>query len=191
VTIHEAGLVGFWLHRVLQQERIDSHVVDAASIATSRRRWAKTDKTGKINGEALLRALLAFKRGESRALLAERIVHVNRIKRLLFAQGISDYAPLRRGDPRAGPVEGRQSTIADTDGATDLALAAASAAIGAGRKGSIVAVARKLRVALWTPVKHGVVFEGAVMNSAAWERRSPKHPFRDQQRTNVTPSAEA
>jgi hypothetical protein len=53
VTIHEARLDGFWLHRVLQQETIDSHVVDAASIATSRRRRAKTDKTDKTDGEAI------------------------------------------------------------------------------------------------------------------------------------------
>ena len=38
ITIHEAGLDGFWVHRVLQDEGIESHVVDAASIATSRRR---------------------------------------------------------------------------------------------------------------------------------------------------------
>jgi transposase len=35
--IREAGLDGFWIHRVLQAERIDSHVVDLASIAASRR----------------------------------------------------------------------------------------------------------------------------------------------------------
>ena len=34
ITIQEAGLDGFWLHRVLQQEGIESHVVDPASIAT-------------------------------------------------------------------------------------------------------------------------------------------------------------
>jgi len=117
ITIHEAGLDGFWVHRVLQNEGIESYVVDAASIATSRRR--RRAKTDKIDGEALLRALLAFKRGEPRVcamvvapspeeedrrrlcrerqtLIAERIIHVNRIKGLLFAQGISDYAPLRR-----------------------------------------------------------------------------------------------
>src|SRR5271165_6324343 len=38
VVIQEAGLDGFWLHRVLQSEGIESHVVDPASIATSRRR---------------------------------------------------------------------------------------------------------------------------------------------------------
>jgi transposase len=37
---------------------------------------------------------------ERRTLIAERITHVNRIKGLLFAQGISDYAPMRR-DRRA------------------------------------------------------------------------------------------
>ena len=37
ITIQEAGLDGFWLHRALQQEGIESHVVDPASIATPRR----------------------------------------------------------------------------------------------------------------------------------------------------------
>jgi transposase len=117
ITIHEAGLDGFWLHRALQQEGIESHVVDAASIAAPRRR--RRAKTDKIDGEALLRALLAYKRGEPRVcsmvvaptpeeedrrrlcrerqvLIEERINHANRIKGLLFAQGIPGYAPLRR-----------------------------------------------------------------------------------------------
>jgi transposase len=117
VVIQEAGLDGFWIHRVLEQEGIESHVVDAASVLTScRRRKAKTDR---IDGEALLRTLLAYKRGEPRVcamvrppspaeedrrrlgrerktLVVERIAHANRIKGLLFAQGIADYAPLRR-----------------------------------------------------------------------------------------------
>ena len=38
VVIHEAGLDAFSLHRVLQMEGIESHVVDPASLATSRRR---------------------------------------------------------------------------------------------------------------------------------------------------------
>ena len=38
ITIQEAGLDGFWVHRVLRNDGIESHVVDAASIATSRRR---------------------------------------------------------------------------------------------------------------------------------------------------------
>ena len=38
VTIQEAGLDGFWIHRALEKEGIESHVVDPASIATSRAR---------------------------------------------------------------------------------------------------------------------------------------------------------
>src|SRR5208337_1046828 len=64
VVIQEAGLDGFWLHRALEQEGVESHVVDPASIATSRRR--RRAKTDRIDGEALLRALLAYKRGEPR-----------------------------------------------------------------------------------------------------------------------------
>ena len=46
IAIEEAGLDGFWIHRVLENEGIESHVVDAASILTSRRRrQAKTDRT--------------------------------------------------------------------------------------------------------------------------------------------------
>ena len=117
VVIQEAGLDGFWIYRVLQSEGVESHVVDAASIATSRRR--RRAKTDKIDGEALVRALLAHKRGEPRVcamvraptpededrrrlcrerktLTNERVQHVNRIKGLLFSQGISDYEPLRQ-----------------------------------------------------------------------------------------------
>ena len=76
-------------------------------------------KTDRIDGEALVRALLAYERGEPRVcamvrvptpededsrricrerktLTIERIQHVNRIKGLLFSQGVSDYEPLRR-----------------------------------------------------------------------------------------------
>src|SRR5437764_1982307 len=116
IVIQEAGLDGFWIHRVLQQEGIESHVVDPASIATSRRR--RRAKTDRIDGEALVRALLAYKRGEPRVcamvraptpheedrrricrerktLTAERVEHVNRIKGLLFAQGIRAFFALR------------------------------------------------------------------------------------------------
>ncbi len=117
IVIQEAGLDGFWIHRVLQSEGIESHVVDPASIATSRRR--RRAKTDRIDGEALVRALLAYKRGEPRVcamvkaptpeeedrrrvcrerkvLIAERVQHVNRVKGLLFCQGITGYEPLRR-----------------------------------------------------------------------------------------------
>ena len=53
VVIQEAGLDGFWIDRALQNEGIESHVVDPASIATSRRR--RRAKTDGIDGEALAR----------------------------------------------------------------------------------------------------------------------------------------
>jgi transposase len=121
IVIEEAGLDGFWIHRALEQQSIESHVVDPASIATSRRR--RRAKTDRLDGETLVRTLLAFKRGEPRVcamvqapspededrrritrerkvLIAERVEHVNRLKGLLFAQGIRGYEPLHR-DRRA------------------------------------------------------------------------------------------
>ncbi len=116
-VIQEAGLEGFWIHRLLIANGIESHVVDAASIAVPRRhRRAKTDS---IDGETLLRTLMAWARGERRvcsmvqapspeeedrrrltrergSLLKDRIRHTNRIKGLLSGQGIRDYNPLRR-----------------------------------------------------------------------------------------------
>src|SRR4051795_735748 len=147
IVIQEAGLDGFWIHRVLQSEGIESHVVDAASILTSRRgRRAKTDR---IDGETLVRTLMAFKRGEPRVcsmaraptpqeedrrrvcrerrtLVGERVRHVNRIKGLLFAQGIFGYEPLRKrrrerledlrtGDGRPLPVHLKAQIIRELD----------------------------------------------------------------------------
>ena len=147
IVIQEAGLDGFWIHRVLRSEGIESHVVDAASILVSRRR--RRAKTDKIDGETLVRTLLAYKRGEPRVcsmvkpptpeeedcrrisrerktLIAERVKHVNRIKGLLFAQGIGDYEPLRRdrrarletlqtGDGRALPVHLKAQVVRELD----------------------------------------------------------------------------
>jgi transposase len=117
VAIEEAGLDGFWLHRLLEAEGIRSYVVDAASIAVPRRqRRAKSDR---IDGEGLLRTLLAWLRGEPRvcsmvvapspeeedrrrvgrerrALIDERTRQTNRIKGLLASQGIYGYNPLCR-----------------------------------------------------------------------------------------------
>ncbi len=117
IIIQEAGLDGFWVHRVLVDEGLESYVVDATSIAVPRK--ARRAKTDRIDGELLVRALMAFKRGEPRAcamvrvpshdeedrrrllrerkaLVVERLRHANRIEGLLFAQGISNYRPLNR-----------------------------------------------------------------------------------------------
>ena len=116
VVIQEAGLDGFWVHRLLVDNAIESHVVDAASLAVDRRKRRR--KTDVIDAEGLLRALMAWARGERRVcsmvrppspededrrrlcrerevLVTERIRHTNRIKGLLAGQGILDFDPLR------------------------------------------------------------------------------------------------
>ena len=118
---YEAGRDGFWLHRLLEREGIASHVMDPTSLQVDRR--ARRAKTDRLDAEALLRALMAWSRGERRvcsmvrppspeqedarrpsrereALLKERIRRVNRIKGLCAAQGVYDYEPIQ-ADRRA------------------------------------------------------------------------------------------
>ena len=75
----------FWIERALEMERIESHVVDAASIATFRR--ARGTKTDTVDGEALVRALPAYKRGEPEW---SRLVSFHRRKRDQGAAAPSD-----------------------------------------------------------------------------------------------------
>jgi transposase len=113
----EAGYDGFWLHRVLVAAGIINHVIDPASLQVNRR--ARRAKTDRIDVLGMLRALMAFQRGEEQVfsvlqvpsiegedarrvhrererLIKERIQHVNRIKGQLATQGIYDFEPLRR-----------------------------------------------------------------------------------------------
>jgi len=117
-SCYEAGYDGFWLHRLLMAAGITNYVFDPASIAVEQRhRRAKTDR---IDGEVLLRTLMAHLRGEPRVvrivhvpteaqedarrasrerdrLVKERTAHVNRIKGLLRQKGIAVGKP-RQGD---------------------------------------------------------------------------------------------
>jgi transposase len=118
LVCYEAGYDGFWLARALAKIGIECRVLDPASIQVNRR--ARRVKTDRIDVLALLRALIATDRGERHVcaivrvpsveeedarrshrerqrLVRERTGHINRIKGLLFAQGIRDIKPkLRR-----------------------------------------------------------------------------------------------
>ena len=116
ISCYEAGFEGHWLHRWLSDQGVVNHEVDASSIEVSRR--ARRAKTDRIDLAQLMRTLLAYLRGEPRVcsmvrvptpededrkrrtrerdqLLKERIIHTNRIKGLLFTQGIRDAMPLK------------------------------------------------------------------------------------------------
>src|SRR3954454_8519574 len=116
-SCYEAGYDGFWLHRLLLSAGIENFVFDAASIPVEQRgRRAKTDR---IDGELLLRTLMAHLRGEPRVvrivqvpgveqedarrasrererLIKEQTAHTNRVKALLRLQGMAVGYPRRR-----------------------------------------------------------------------------------------------
>jgi transposase len=117
VSCYEAGYDGFWLHRLLTAAGLTNFVFDPASIAVEQRgRRAKTDR---IDGELLLRTLMAYLRGEPRVvrvvrvpspeqedarrdtrerqrLVTEQTAHSNRIKALLRLLGMAVGNPRRR-----------------------------------------------------------------------------------------------
>ena len=106
---YEAGYDGFWLARFLDQRGIECRVMEPASLQVNRR--ARRVKTDRIDVEQILHTLIAWCRGERHVcsmvvipsveeedvrrshrerdrLVRERTAHINRIKGLLFGQGI-------------------------------------------------------------------------------------------------------
>jgi transposase len=117
VSCYEAGYDGFWLHRLLMAAGITNYVFDPSSIAVDQR--ARRAKTDRIDGELLLRTLMAHLRGEPRVvrivrvpsveqedarrasrerdrLVKEQTGHTNRIKALLRLLGMAVGYPRRR-----------------------------------------------------------------------------------------------
>lgn len=117
VSCYEAGYDGFWLHRLLEAAGILNFVFDPASIAVEQR--SRRTKTDRIDGELLLRTLMAYLRGEPRVvrivrvpsveqedarrtsrerdrLVKEQTAHTNRIKALLRLVGMTTGNPRRR-----------------------------------------------------------------------------------------------
>jgi transposase len=117
VSCYEAGYDGYWLHRFLQAHGIENYVFDPASIAVEQR--GRRTKTDRIDGEQLVRTLMAYLRGEPRVvrivrvpdpdqedarrvsrerdrLVGEQTAHTNRIKSLLRLHGLAVGNPRRR-----------------------------------------------------------------------------------------------
>ena len=117
VSCYEAGYDGFWLHRRLEAAGFRNFVFDPASIAVEQR--ARRAKTDRIDGELLLRTLMAHCRGEPwvvrivrvptaeqedarratrerERLIKEQTAHTNRIKALLRLCGVAAGNPRRR-----------------------------------------------------------------------------------------------
>ncbi len=116
-SCYEAGYDGFWLHRRLVAAGIENVVIDPASLAVDRR--ARSPKTDRIDGEKMIRSLMAYRRGEPRVLsvvrvpspdqedarrrnrererlIQEQTGHTNRIKALLRTLGLAAGQPSRR-----------------------------------------------------------------------------------------------
>ena len=106
---YEVGYDAFWLARFLKARGIECLVIDPGSLQVSRR--GRRVKTDRVDVKTLLRTLIAWCRGERHVwslvripsideedlrrshrersrLVRERTAHINRIKGLLFAQGI-------------------------------------------------------------------------------------------------------
>ena len=115
---YEAGYEGFWLARRLAQLGIEPLVFDPASLPASRK--ARRPKTDRLDAVGMLRALLAFERGEPRApspvrvpsvgeedrrrllrerrrLVKQRTLLANAIQGLLMLHGVFDLDPRKRG----------------------------------------------------------------------------------------------
>ena len=108
VSCYEAGRDGFWLHRRLCAQGVESSVVDSSSLEVNRR--ARRAKTDRLDAQKLVAQLLRFTHGEKvwsvvrvptveqedrrqlprelEQLKHERTSHCNRIKGLLASQGV-------------------------------------------------------------------------------------------------------
>jgi len=109
VSCYEAGRDGFWIHRWLDAQGIESVVIDPASVQVDRRK--KRAKTDRLDLGMLVRCLIRWFEGEPkvwsvvqvpsvkdeddrqlhrelRALKSEQTRHTNRIKSLLISQGV-------------------------------------------------------------------------------------------------------
>ena len=111
---YEAGYEGFWLARRLARLGIETLVLDPASLPASRK--ARRAKTDRLDAAGMVRALMAFDRGEPwglnpvrvpsvaeedrrrllrerRRLVKQRTMLANSAQRLLMLHGVFDLDP--------------------------------------------------------------------------------------------------
>ena len=111
----EAGRDGHWLYRALKSAGYDVYEIEPASVSVDRR--ARRVKSDGVDVDKLVRTLSRFVRGELDAcrmvevpseaeedakrphreyerLVKEQTSHRNRIKALMFAQGVRDFDPM-------------------------------------------------------------------------------------------------
>jgi transposase len=128
---YEAGYEGFWLYRRLTAVGVRVLVIDPSSLLINRR--AKRAKTDRIDAKAMIRALMAYTRGEDQVLSAVHVpsvgqedqrrlvrerqglvydctAHTNRIRGLLLTQGIVGF------DPRDAAAEQHLDALVTGDG---------------------------------------------------------------------------
>src|SRR6266545_1027216 len=97
VSCYEAGYDGFWLHRLLLAAGITNHVFDPASIMVDQR--ARRAKTDRIDGEQMLRTLMAYCRGEPRVVRVVRVPSPEQehARLMLVRQQLDALAPVPAG----------------------------------------------------------------------------------------------
>ena len=121
VQVHvcfEAGRDGHWLYRALKAAGYDVYEIEPASVSVDRR--ARRAKSDGVDVDKLVRTLARLLRGEFDAcrvvevpseaeedakrphreyerLVKEQTSHRNRVKALLFAQGIREFDPMASG----------------------------------------------------------------------------------------------
>ena len=114
---YEAGYEGFWLARCLARLGVEPFVLDPASLPASRK--ARRAKTDRLDAVGMVRALMAFDRGEPlapgtvripgveeedrrrllrerRRLVKQRTMLANSVKGLLMLHGVFDLDPRKK-----------------------------------------------------------------------------------------------
>jgi transposase len=183
VSCYEAGRDGFWIHRALIQRGIQNQVVDSASIEVKRRaRRAKTDRLDALKLVTMLVRLKGVATTSASVLLDEGLVW-RAFQNRRQVGGLLGFAPTpydsgettrEQGISRAGNARLQAISIQLAWNWVRWQPHSAltqwyRANFGKGKRArriGIVALARKLVIALWRYVTSGVVPAGAILTMA-------------------------